>query len=141
MTSIWQIKPTLEELNSRKSTTIHGPLGIQFTAVADDFIEGSMPVDERTRQPMGLLHGGASVVLAESLGSIGSYYVSGHRACVGLEISASHLKGIRSGLVYGRARPIRLGNSVHVWEIRIRENEKIDADEVCVVRLTVLVKR
>lgn len=140
--AIWKVTPNLEQLNSMKSFTIHGPLGIHFSEVTPEYLEATMPVDPRTHQPAGLLHGGASLVLAESLGSVGSVLVlgPGNGDCVGLEINASHLKGVRSGSVVGRVTPIRLGKSIHIWEIRIRENTDPKSDLVCICRLTVKVR-
>lgn len=138
--SIWKVDPAnLEQLNSfQKRNTIADILDIEITEVGDDFIKGTMPVDNRTRQPMGILHGGASVVLAESLGSLAAnlcvdntkYY------CVGLDINANHISSAREGVVTGTARPIHLGRSTQVWEIKIeKENGKL----VCVSRLTMSV--
>ena len=113
-------------------------LGIEYTEIGPDYLSGRMPVDERTKQPYGLLHGGASVVLAESLGSTAaSLCVDPSQAhCVGLEVNANHLRSATSGWVSGTARPLRLGRRIHVWEIHI-------ADElnrlVCVSRLTLAV--
>ena len=120
---IWKNHPTLDELNSLHYATIHEALGIHFIAIGDDFLEASMPVDRRTYQAAGLLHGGASVVLAESLGSIAAVLVNGQGKdnCVGIEINASHLRGISSGFVVGRVTPIRLGRTLHVWDIQIRD--------------------
>jgi 1,4-dihydroxy-2-naphthoyl-CoA hydrolase len=113
-------------------------LGIEYTEIGADFIKGKMPVDHRTQQPMGLLHGGASVVLAETLGSVGAnlcidtdkYY------CVGLEINANHIKSIKTGWVYGKATIIHAGKKTQVWEIKItNEAEQL----VCISRLTMAV--
>lgn len=136
--SIWFRKPTLEEANQFFDTTILGVLGIHFTDIGDDYIKGTMPVDTRTHQPFGILHGGASVVLAESLGSFAANYCVDAQKfyCVGLDINANHLRSVRSGLVTGTARPIHLGKSTQVWEIKIND----DADKsVCVSRLTMAV--
>jgi 1,4-dihydroxy-2-naphthoyl-CoA hydrolase len=134
---IWKEEPTVEELNQRTQETIHRSLGIQYTCIGDDFLEASMPVDSRTIQPMGYLHGGASLVLAESLGSTASsLYLGAGIPCVGVEINASHLRSAREGIVLGRVTPIRLGSSIHVWEIRIR----LASELICVSRLTVYVK-
>lgn len=116
-------------------------LGIRITAVGPDFICGEMPVDERTQQPFGILHGGASIVLAETLGSLGSFLVAsdtpGARVA-GIEVSGSHVRTARSGYVTGVARPVRLGRSLHFWRIDIRD----ETDElVCSARLTVTVGR
>ena len=118
--------------------TMMGHLGIEFTEIGDDYLCGSMPVDERTKQPMGLLHGGASVVLAETLGSAGSVLTLNPKThtCVGLEINANHIRSARDGLVYGRAEPLHIGRSTQVWSIRIED----DAQRlVCISRITMSV--
>lgn len=137
--TIWKKPATVEELNAMGERTIHRALGIRFTEIGPDFLEAAMPVDERTHQPFGLLHGGASVVLAESLGSVASNLVVGDRAkiCVGIEVNANHLKSVRSGEVRGRARAIHLGRSLHVWEIRLTDPA---GELTCVSRLTVMVR-
>ena len=114
-------------------------LGIEITAVADDALEGRMPVDGRTHQPLGLLHGGASVALAETLGSLAATgrVDRTRQACVGLEINANHLKGVRDGWVRGRATPVHLGRSTQVWEIRISHEET--GALVCISRITLAV--
>ncbi|MFZ9596461.1 MAG: hotdog fold thioesterase [Bdellovibrionia bacterium] len=141
---IWQSPVTVEQLNQWNKNTIHTSLGIVFTAIGDSFLEAKMPVDERTKQPLGLLHGGASVVLAESLGSVASALVAGsdQKVCVGLEINASHLKSVREGYVIGRVTPVRLGQSIHVWDIVIRTADEphSNSSTVCQSRLTVLVR-
>ncbi|KUG08359.1 hotdog fold thioesterase [Solirubrum puertoriconensis] len=131
--------PTLVELNAWCRNTMGETLGIELTAVGERMIEGRMPVDHRTHQPMGLLHGGASVALAETLGSIGAVLQVDRtrQACVGLEINANHLKGVRSGYVVGRAEAIHVGRSTQVWEIKIR-HEETDA-LVCISRITMAV--
>ncbi len=112
-------------------------LGIVFTEVGDDFVRGTMPVDARTHQPYGLLHGGASVLLAETLGSsAGNLCVPDDRVCVGIEINANHLRGVRDGVVTGTARPLHGGRATHVWEIRI---EDARGRLACVSRLTLAV--
>ncbi len=113
-------------------------LDIIYTAIGDDFLEGTMPVDHKTKQPYGLLHGGASVVLAETLGSLAANLCvnPNTHACVGLEINANHLKAVRSGRVTGRANAIHIGTKTQVWEIRIY-NE--GGGLVCISRLTVAV--
>ncbi|MEI7628836.1 MAG: hotdog fold thioesterase [Bacteroidota bacterium] len=113
-------------------------LGIEFVELGDDYIKATMPVDERTKQPYGLLHGGASVVLAETLGSIGAVLTVDPELfqCVGLEINANHIRGVKQGIVTGIARPIHMGATTQVWDIRIfDEREKL----VCVSRHTVAV--
>ncbi len=138
---IWKKSFTIEDLNQSSRKTIHDVLGIQFTSFGDDFLEATMPVDQRTHQPFGLLHGGASAVLAESLGSVASHLVASDGVCVGIEISASHLRGIREGNVVGRVVPIRLGQSLHVWEIRVRESMDLNSPLICVSRLSVMVRK
>jgi len=113
-------------------------LGIEITEVGEDYLMARMPVDHRTRQPYGLLHGGASVALAETLGSIGAAFVIDRTQfqCVGLEINANHIRGVREGFVTGTTRPLHLGKTTHVWEIRITD----DRDKlVCVSRITVAI--
>ncbi len=113
-------------------------LGMEFTEVGEDFLKGRMPVDNRTRQPYGLLHGGASVALAETLGSLGAAFVVDRSKynTVGLEINANHVRGVREGYVTGIARPLHIGKTTQVWEIRITdERDKL----VCVSRLTVAI--
>lgn len=113
-------------------------LGITFTEITDSFLSASMPVDERTKQPMGLLHGGANVVLAETLGSVASSLTLNleKQVCVGLEINANHLKSVRSGFVIGTATPIHLGRTTQVWEIKIH-NEA--AELCCISRITMAI--
>ncbi|HHJ53774.1 MAG TPA: hotdog fold thioesterase [Caldithrix abyssi] len=113
-------------------------IGIEYTAIGDDYLTAIMPVDRRTKQPAGLLHGGASVALAETLGSVASYLCVDAQQydCVGLEINASHLRAVREGTVRGTARPIKLGKRMHVWEIKISDDRQ---RLVCVSRLTVAV--
>ena len=137
---IWKIKPSLKQLEESFSKDHIGELiGIEITDIGDDYMTGKMPVDKRTWQPMGLLHGGASCVLAESLGSMaGSLCVDMTKQyVVGLEINANHIRAVKSGYVYGTARPIHLGRSTQVWDIQIEnEEEKL----VCVSRLTLAVR-
>ena len=113
------------------------PLGIVFTEIGPDYLRGTMPVDARTRQPYGLLHGGASVLLAETLGSsAASLCAPEGRLCVGVEINANHLRAVREGIVTGTARPLHIGGRIQVWEIRIED----DQDRlVCICRLTLAV--
>ncbi|MFP5457245.1 MAG: hotdog fold thioesterase [Bacteriovoracia bacterium] len=128
----------LEFLNSSAHKTLLGPLGIKITKLTEDSIEGTMPVDARTHQPYGLLHGGASVALAETLGSIGANLCVNQKEfyCVGLDINANHVSGVRSGTVTGVARPLHVGRSTQVWEIRITSDEN---KLVCISRLTMAV--
>ncbi|HWS25958.1 MAG TPA: hotdog fold thioesterase [Xanthomonadales bacterium] len=135
--AIWTHALTPEQLNAMSRNTIGEHLGMEIIEVGDDFVRGRMPVDKRTHQPYGLLHGGASVVLAESLGSIGAgMVVGGSGAVVGIEINANHLRGVRAGWVTGTARPLHLGRSTQVWEIRIENDE---GALMCISRLTMAV--
>jgi len=138
---IWKDPVTVEQLNHTQTPNIHSSLGIQFVKIGNDFLEATMPVDERTKNPIGILHGGASVVLAESLGSVASILVAGSetQTCFGIEISASHLQTISSGKVLGRVKPIRLGKTLHVWDIQTFDFDKLTR-MLCQVRLTVMVK-
>ncbi len=130
--------PDLQMLNEQFGTNIIAHLGITYTAIGQGFLEGEMPVDERTRQPLGQLHGGASVVLAESLGSLAAnVHVDWEKQfCVGLDVSANHIKAVRAGKVFGRAEAEHLGKRTQVWSIRIN-NEA--GELVCLSRLTMAV--
>ena len=125
-------------ISDRAKGTMVSALGIEITDLGDEYISGKMPVDERTKQPFGLLHGGASAAFAETLGSIGA----GNQvnleqySVVGIELNSSHLKAVKSGWVYGKATPIRIGRTIQVWDINIT-NEKDEA--VCKSRLTLAV--
>ena len=135
--SIWKKPISVQSLNDTSANTATSHLGIELTEVGDDFVRGRVPVDERTRQPFGLLHGGVSVVLAETLGSLGAYYASpeGHRA-VGLDINANHLRAATSGWVTGTARAVHIGRTTQVWQIDMVN----DAGEVtCVSRITMAI--
>ena len=137
---IWKSIRSVEELNSGRAGTLLEHLGIEFTEIGDDFICGTMPVDERTLQPYGLLHGGASVALAETLGSMGAAMCvdAAEYQCVGQEINANHLRAARSGLVTGTARPVHVGGRSQVWTIDIIN----DAGKlVCTSRLTIAIIR
>jgi 1,4-dihydroxy-2-naphthoyl-CoA hydrolase len=135
---VFRNPPDLAQLNAFSRATLGENLGIEFIEAGADFLRGRMPVDARTRQPYGLLHGGASVALAETLGSAaGNYCLDAERSiAVGLEISANHLRPVTSGWVIGTARPIHLGRTTQVWDIRI-ENEA--GDLTCISRLTLAV--
>jgi 1,4-dihydroxy-2-naphthoyl-CoA hydrolase len=136
--TIWRSEKTLEAINAASIDTMMGPLQIVITEIGADFIRGTMPVDERTRQPYGLLHGGASVALAETLGSLGANLCvdASRYLCLGQEINANHVRSVRRGLVTGTARPLHLGRSSHVWSIDIVEES---GALVCVSRLTMAV--
>ena len=128
----------LHEITPLGKGTMGEHIGIEFTELGAGFLKAQMPVDARTRQPYGLLHGGASCVLAETLGSVASAMVidPDKSICVGLEINANHVRGVRDGFVTGIATPLHLGSSTHVWDIKIHdEREKL----VCVSRLTVAI--
>lgn len=136
--SIWYSNPSLETINALSKDTLVEHLEIEVVELGDDYIKATMPVDNRTRQPFGLLHGGASAVLAETLGSIGSSLCidPSKHSCVGLELNANHLRPVREGMVTGIAHPIRLGRTVHVWEVRIcNAKDRL----TCVSRLTMAV--
>ena len=111
----------LKRINDNIQNTMTSTIGIEITDIGDDFICGKMPVDERTTQPFGLLHGGASAALAETLGSIGGgiKVYSNNETVVGIEINANHLKSVRDGWVYRKATPIQINKKIQVWEIRI----------------------
>ncbi len=135
--SIWTKTPTVTELNSLVPGNMLGHLGIEFTAVDERGVEGTMPVDERTWQPFGRLHGGASVALAESLGSAAANFCVDpvRYYCVGLGINSNHVGSVKDGIVLGRAEPIHLGRSTQVWEVRVSAGTKL----VSVHRLTLSV--
>jgi len=135
--SIFRQTITLDQLNALSKDTAIESLGIMFTEIGADYVRASMPVDTRTHQPYGLLHGGASVLLAETLGSMaGGLCVQENQAVVGMEINANHVRGVRRGLVTGTARALHVGRNTHVWNIRI-EDER--GHLVCVSRLTLAV--
>lgn len=136
--SIWFKKVTPEDLNNLYKKTMVGHLGIEFLEIGSDYIKARMPVDHRTMQPAGILHGGASVALAETLGSMAANLCvdRNRKMCVGLEINANHIRQVRSGLVYGVARPIHIGITTQLWEIQI-QNEKDKL--VCISRITMAV--
>ena len=136
---IWYNKNIgIENLVSMGENNMAGWLGIEFVELGDDYLKGKMPVDHRTLQPYGLLHGGASCVLAETLGSIASSLVINTEKliCVGLEINANHIKSAREGFVTGIAKSIHIGSSTHVWDIRISNEKNV---LVCISRLTVAI--
>ncbi|WP_018477522.1 hotdog fold thioesterase [Pontibacter roseus] len=129
---------TLEKLQEWRKNTMVEHLGIEIVEYGEGFLIGKMPVDHRTHQPMGLLHGGASVALAETLGSIGAALSVdlSKKACVGLEINANHIRSVREGWVYGKATAIHLGRSTQVWETRITTET---GDLLCLSRMTVAI--
>ena len=136
--SLWRQTPNLEQLNASQRNTIGELLDIRFESFDDDSLSASMVVDARTHQPYSLLHGGASVVLAETLGSMASHLCidSSRFYCVGLEVNANHLRGLRSGRVTAVARPLHLGRTTHVWDIRLSGE---DGKPSCISRLTMAI--
>lgn len=136
--SLWHTTPDLQQLNANSKNTILEWLDIRFESFTEDSLTASMVIDHRTHQPYGLLHGGASVVLAESVGSSASYLCIDTRQyfCVGLEVNANHLRGLRSGRVTAVARPVHIGRTTHVWDIRLTSE---DGKTSCISRLTVAI--
>ena len=132
----WPAEASLELLNARSRGTLMEALGIRFTELGEGVLRATMPVDARTHQPYGLLHGGASVALAETLGSSAGMLMAGGNAVVGLEINANHLRAVREGTVTGSARPLHLGRSTQVWQIEIADDA---GRPVCVSRITLAV--
>ncbi|MEZ4897987.1 MAG: hotdog fold thioesterase [Saprospiraceae bacterium] len=136
--SIWHRDFTLEDLNTMAKGSMVEHIGIVFTEIGADYLVATMPVDARTKQPMGLLHGGASVTLAETMGSMGAWLAhpkSEEMLSVGLEINANHLKAVTSGTVTGKASPIRQGKTVQVWRIDISDES---GDLICTSRITTM---
>ena len=136
--SLFYPNVTLESLNKFSINSMVSHLGIEFTRIGDDFIEAKMPVDFRTQQPLGLLHGGASVTLAETLGSIAATCCVDPETqyCVGLDINANHIKSAKSGYVFGITKPIHIGKRTHVWEIKIVNEQQ---ELICISRITMAV--
>lgn len=136
---IWKSQPTIEQLNTQGKGTMLEHLDIEIVEVADDSLTASMPVDHRTVQPYGLLHGGASATLAESVASLASSLVvpePGHQKVVGIELNINHLRSATEGRVFGTARPVKLGRRLHVWQIDIHDEQ---GKQVSTARLTVMV--
>jgi len=135
---IFKTKVTVESLNNWSPNTMAGALGIEFTKIGDDYLEARMPVDHRTHQPMGLLHGGASVALAETMGSVAATLCvdDTKQFCVGLEVNANHIRSARDGYVKGITKAIHIGKKTQVWEIRI---STMADDLVCISRITMAV--
>lgn len=140
MSGIWVERPTLERLHDIHIGTVVAHLGIEFTEVGDDWLAGRVPVDQRTVQPYRILHGGVSVLLAETLGSSGAVHCvdSARFICVGQEVNANHLRPATGGWVAGTARPIHLGRRSQVWGIELRDEA---ARMTCIARLTVAVRQ
>jgi 1,4-dihydroxy-2-naphthoyl-CoA hydrolase len=135
MARIWRDEVDIKKINEWSRKTMVEHIGIEFIEAGDDFLVAKMPVDHRTVQPYGLLHGGASVTLAETLGSIASALCVdlNTNAAVGVEINANHIKSMKSGYVIGKVTPIKIGHTLHVWNIDIRDES---GSLVCVSRLT-----
>jgi 1,4-dihydroxy-2-naphthoyl-CoA hydrolase len=136
--SIWRIQTSVEQLREYSRNTLSETIGIEITEIGPDFLRATMPVSPRTHQPMGVLHGGASVALAETVGSVAAALCVDQKLymCLGQEINANHLRPVSSGLVTATARPYHIGKRSHVWQIEIRdEQERL----VCVSRLTMAV--
>ncbi len=136
--SIWTVEPDLDRINEMADQTMVEMLGIQFLETGTDYLKAIMPVDHRTHQPFGMLHGGASVALAETMGSVGALHCVNPEThfCVGLEINANHVRSVKSGIVTGLAKPLYVGRTTQLWEIRITDS----ADRlVCISRLTMAV--
>ena len=137
---IWYKKDlTIADLQNRDANTMSAHIGITFTEIGDDYLCAKMPVDERTKQPYGILHGGASAALAETVGSVASALVINlnEYRCVGLEINANHIRSVKEGFVIATCKPIHLGRQTHVWDIQIRE--EASGKLTCISRLTVVV--
>lgn len=135
---IWKTPITISEISELRESTMTEHLGIEFTEIGDDFLRGKMPVDERTKQPFGIMHGGASCVLAETLGSIAATYCVDRdkQLCVGLSINTNHIRMATGGYVIGTARPIHIGGKTQLWEIEITdEKERL----ISISRLTLIV--
>lgn len=135
---IFKTITTTDSLNKWSANTMAELLGIAFTHIGEDYLEAQMPVDNRTHQPLGLLHGGASVALAETMGSVAANLCidQAKQFCVGLEINANHIRSVREGFVNGISRPIHIGKKTQVWEIRISTTE---GELVCISRITMAV--
>ncbi|MBK7636189.1 MAG: hotdog fold thioesterase [Saprospiraceae bacterium] len=135
---IWKIFPEVEAINNFNNNTLVSHLGIEITEFGPDYVKARMPVDHRTRQPMGLLHGGASVVLSESVGSMASWLTLGEQnvKVVGIEVNANHLKSVSKGFVTSVTKPVKLGKSLHVWSTEIFDE---NGELLCISRLTVMI--
>ncbi|HUL01200.1 MAG TPA: hotdog fold thioesterase [Nitrospirota bacterium] len=134
--TLWKTQTTLDQLKEKAKNTLAEHLGIEFLEIGDDYLKAKMPVDYRTKQPAGLLHGGASVVLAETLGSVAAGLCVNRekKGIVGLEINANHIRPVTDGWVTGITKPIHVGNTTQIWEIKIYNEED---NLICISRLTV----
>jgi uncharacterized protein (TIGR00369 family) len=138
--AIWTVTPNIEQMTEASRKTAVGHLGIEYLEVGDNYVKGRMPVDERTVQPFGILHGGASVLLAETLGSMAANCClrDSNTVAVGLEINANHIRPVSKGWVYGTATAIHIGGKTQVWDIRLEDEQ---GRTTCVSRLTMAVTR
>ena len=136
--SIWRTQTSVEQLHQFSRETLAETIGIRVTEIGPDYLRATMPVNPRVHQPMGVLHGGASVALAETLGSVAASLCidPAKSRCVGLEINANHLRSVSDGFVYGVARPVHVGARSHVWEIRISDPQQ---RPVCISRITMFI--
>lgn len=136
---IWNNPPDIAAINRMLDQTLSGALGMRITGAGDAHLEGEMPVDARTIQPFGVLHGGATAALAETLGSFASHLVvdSERQFAVGIDLNITHLRAVRKGIVTGRAEPLRIGSTVHVWRVTITDSEGRHVSEA---RLTTLIR-
>lgn len=135
---IFKTALTVADLNKWSANTLAEQLGIEFLTIGDDFLEARMPVDKRTHQPLGMLHGGASVALVETMGSVAAALCVDvtKQYCVGLEVNANHIRSVMNGFVFGITKPVHIGKRTHVWEIRISNAQ---GDLVCLGRITMAV--
>jgi 1,4-dihydroxy-2-naphthoyl-CoA hydrolase len=136
--AIWFSTATVESLNARSPDTMVDHIGIEYVAIGEDYIKARMPVDRRTVQPARILHGGASLVLAETLGSVAAYLCIDpeRKMAVGLEINANHVRSVRDGYVTGTVKPLHIGHSTQIWQIQIRDDQE---RLVCISRITMAV--
>lgn len=136
---MWFDKYTVEHLNTKRNDNMAGNIGIEFLEIGPDFIKARMPVDERTKQAFGILHGGASCVLSETLGSVAAWMCidPSKQMAVGVEINANHIRPVSEGFVTGICKPVQVGRSIHVWNTEIYKD---DGKLSCVSRLTVAIK-
>ncbi|MFA7664757.1 MAG: hotdog fold thioesterase [Burkholderiaceae bacterium] len=134
---IWKRSATCADLDRHQQNTLCSRIGLEFVEIGDDFLRARLPVDARTVQPMGILHGGASAALAETLGSVASWLcIEDGQAAVGLEINANHLRPVSTGWVHGRCTPIHIGRRTHVWQIEMLDDQD---RRTCVSRLTMAI--
>lgn len=137
MSKIWKKTVSLDALNQVRKDTLVEHLGIEISEIGEDYLVASMPVSPKVHQPAGILHGGASIALAETVGSIAAHLVvDDSHYCVGLEVNGNHLKSIREGVVFAKASPVHLGRTTQVWDIRIHDEQ---GQAICISRLTMAV--